>query len=139
MARPTGVTVLAILSFIGAGLTVLVALAFMMGGAALSQMTGGGPGAAMFAGLGAIGGVFILCFAVLYVVVGIGLWMLRNWGRLLMMILAGVGLVFGAIGLLTALMHFRMMGLAWNVVVCAVDLLIITYLLKPHVKQAFGA
>lgn len=139
MERPTGVTVLAILSFIGAGLTVLAALAFMMSGAALSQMTGGGPGAAMLAGLGAIGGVFILGFAVLYVVVGIGLWMLRNWGRLLMMILAGVGLVFGAIGLLTALMHFRMMGLVWNVVVCAVDLLIITYLLKPHVKMAFGA
>ena len=139
MERPTGVSVLAILSFIGAGLTVLVAFAFLMGGAALSQMAGGGPGTAMFTGLGAIGGVFILGFAALYVVVGVGLWMLRNWGRVLMLILAAIGLILGALGLLSALMHFRIMALVWQFIVCGIDVWIITYLLKPHVKLAFGA
>jgi uncharacterized membrane protein (DUF2068 family) len=139
MERPAGVSVLAILSFIGAGLTVLVALAFIMGSAAISQMVGGGPGTAMFVGLGAIGGILILCFAALYVVVGIGLWTLKNWGRLLMLILAAIGLIFGALGLLSALMHLRIVGLVWQLIVCGIDVWIITYLLKPHVKQAFGA
>jgi len=139
MERPTGVSVLAILSFIGAGLTVLVALAFMMGSATISQMVGGGRGSAMLVGLGVVGGVFILGFAALYLVVGFGLWTLKNWGRLLMLILAAIGLIFGALGLLTALMHFHIMGLVWQFVVCAIDVWIITYLLKPHVKQAFSA
>lgn len=139
MERPTGVSVLAILSFIGAGLTVLVALAFMMGSAAISQMVGGGTGSAMFVGLGAIGGVFILGFAILYLVVGFGLWTLKNWGRLLMLILAAIGLIFGALGLLSALMHMRIPVMVWQLIVCGIDVWIITYLLKPHVKQAFGA
>jgi len=138
MERPTGVSVLAILSFIGAGLTVLVALAFMTGSAAISQMVGGGPGSAMFVGLGAIGGVFILGFAALYLVVGFGLWTLKTWGRLLMLILAAIGLIFGALGLLTALIHLRIAVLVWQLIVCGIDVWIITYLLKPHVKQAFG-
>jgi uncharacterized membrane protein (DUF2068 family) len=111
----------------------------MMGGAAISQMVGGGAGSAMFVGLGAIGGIFILGFAVLYLVVGFGLWTLKNWGRLLMLILATIGLIFGALGLLRALMHFHIIGLAWQLIVCLIDVWIITYLLKPHVKQAFGA
>ena len=139
MERPTGVSVLAILSFIGAALTVLVALLFMMSGAVISQMVGGGSGSAMFVGMGAIGGVFILGFAILYVVVGFGLWTLKSWGRLLMVILAAIGLAFGVLGLVSALMHLRTMVLVWQLIVCAIDLWIVTYLQKPHVKQAFGA
>jgi uncharacterized membrane protein (DUF2068 family) len=139
MERPTGVSVLAVLCFISAGLAILVSVAFMMGSAAISQMIGGGAGSAMFVGLGAIGGVFILGFAALYLIVGFGLWMLKSWGRLLMLILAAIGLIFGALGLLRALMHFHIMALVWQAIVCAIDLWIITYLQKPHVKQAFGA
>ena len=139
MERPTGVSVLAVLCFIAAGLTILISLAFMMGSAAISQMIGGGAGSAMFVGLGAIGGIFILAFAALYLVVGFGLWTLKNWGRLLMLILAAIGLVFGALGLLRALMHFHVMVLAWQLIVCLIYAWIITYLLKPHVKQAFAA
>ena len=139
MERPTGVSVLAVLCFIAAGLTILISLAFMMGSAAISQMIGGGAGSAMFVGLGAIGGIFILAFAALYLVVGFGLWTLKNWGRLLMLILAAIGLVFGALGLLRALMHFHVMVLAWQLIVCLIYAWIITYLLKTHFKQAFAA
>jgi hypothetical protein len=56
-----------------------------------------------------------------------------------MLILAAIGLIFGALGLLTALIHLRIGGLVWQLIVCGIDVWIITYLLKPHVKQAFSA
>ncbi|MBI3670817.1 MAG: hypothetical protein HY237_13690 [Acidobacteria bacterium] len=140
MERPTGVTVLAILAFIGAGLSVLCALVMFVGGAALSALGGrGAMGLGMLAGMGAaVAGVFILFLAVVYAAVGYGLWTLQNWGRVVCIVLIAIGLVFAALGLLTALFHFRIGVLLWQLIVCAIDVWIITYLLKTHVKQAFG-
>jgi hypothetical protein len=141
MERPTGVTILAVLCFIGAGFAALGALLTFVGGAALSALGGRGTmGLGMLAGFGAaVFGVFILCLGVIYAVVGYGLWTLQNWGRIVAIVLIALGLVFAALGLLGALVHFRIGVLLWQVIVCAIDVWIITYLLKPHVKQAFGA
>ncbi len=140
MERPTGVTILAVLAFIFAGLAVLGALAFFVGGSLLSSMTGssGGMGG-LLAGLGAIAGVIILIIAALYAVVGFGLWKLQNWGRILCLILVALGLLSSVLGLVKSLtpLHFGL--LIWQLVWVAVDVWIITYLLRPHVKQAFGA
>jgi hypothetical protein len=140
MQRPTGVTVLAVLAFIGAAFCLLGALFFMIGGAAMSQLGGSSMGGgAMFAGLGALAGVFILGFAVLYAVVGFGLWKLQNWARILALIGAAVGTLIGLLRILGALAHFHPGIVVLNLIVCAFDIWILTYLLKPHVKQAFGA
>src|SRR3989442_1013169 len=65
MERPTGVTVISVLNFIGAAFYVLGALGIFMGGAFLAQMTrsspqGGAGMTAMIAGLGAVLGVVLL-------------------------------------------------------------------------------
>ena len=132
---------MAILAFIGAGFAVLGALLMFVGGAALTTLGGQGTmGLAMLGGMGAaVAGVFCLILGVVYAVVGYGLWTLQNWGRVVCMVLIAIGLVFAALGVLTALVHFRIVVLLWQLIVCAIDVWIITYLLKPHVKQAFGA
>ncbi len=141
MERPTGVTVLAILAFIGAVFAVLGALLMFVGGAALTALGGRGTmGLAMLGGMGAaVAGVFCLFLGVVYGVVGYGLWTLQNWGRVIALVLIAIGLVFAALGVLTSLVHFRIGILLWQLIVGAIDVWIITYLLKPHVKQAFGA
>ena len=51
MQRPTGVTVISVLGFIGAGLLFLASLGMFLGGALLSSMAGQ-PGFGMIAGIG---------------------------------------------------------------------------------------
>ena len=139
MERPTGVTILAVLGFIGAGMLVLAAILMFIGGAILSNMAA----YPMFAMLGGIGGAIVavvfLSFAALYVVTALGLLKLQNWARVLVIVLLGISVCFYALGLLGALVHFRVGLLIWRAMFAALDIWIILYLLKPHVKQAFGA
>jgi uncharacterized membrane protein (DUF2068 family) len=139
MERPTGVTILAILAFVGAGLLVLAALGFLLvGGVMLSRMAAMPMG--MMGGIGvAFVAVFCLVFAVLYVVIGAGLWKLQNWARILAIVLAALAVLFQALGVLGALAHFHPFLFIWRAIFLAIDVWIIVYLLKPNVKQAFGA
>jgi len=93
MQRPTGVTILAVLAFIGAGLSVLVAIGAFLGGAVMSSMMAN-PRFGMLAGVGAvIVGVFLLGIAVMDVVIGFGLWKLQNWARILTIVLSVLDLI----------------------------------------------
>jgi hypothetical protein len=139
MERPTGVTILAVLGFIATGLLVLAALGVLLGGAMVANMAAR-PGMGMIAGIGgAIIGVALLGFAVLYAVVGFAFLKLQNWARLLVIVLCGLGVLFNGLGVLTALFHFPVVVVTVRAIVVAVDLWVALYLLKPHVKQAFGA
>jgi hypothetical protein len=139
MERPTGVTILAVLGFIATGLLVLAALGVLLGGAMVANMAAR-PGMGMIAGIGgAIIGVALLGFAVLYAVVGFAFLKLQNWARLLVIVLCGLGALFNGLGVLTALFHFHVVVVTVRAIIVAVDLWVALYLLKPHVKQAFGA
>ena len=94
MERPTGVTILAVLGFVAAGMSVLAAIAMFLGGAFLSNVATR-PGLGALAGIGgAIIGVVFLGFAALYVVTGLGLWNLQNWARVLIIVLLGISVLF---------------------------------------------
>jgi hypothetical protein len=138
MERPTGVTILAVLAFIGAGFLVLGALAFIFGGAMLAGLSQAG-GGALLGGLGMFAAVIFLAIAALYVVTGIGLLGLKNWARVVTIVLIALGLVSGAFGLVSSLTHFSIGLLLWRACIIALDVWILVYLFKPHVKQAFGA
>ncbi len=139
MERPTGVTILAVLGFIGAGMLVLAALAMLVGGAMVANMAAR-PGLAMIGGVGgAIVAVVFLGIAALYLVVALGFLKLQNWARVLTIVLCGVGVLFNGLGVLNALVHFHVVIVVWQAIVVAIDLWVMLYLLKPHVKQAFGA
>jgi uncharacterized membrane protein (DUF2068 family) len=142
MGRPVGVTILAILNFIGAGLCVLLGLGMMLGGGfiatMLSQQGQGSAGAAgVLAGLGAAAGVFIIIMGGVSALLGFGLWKLKGWARIVSIVLAGISGAFQLLGLLGSLAHFSLFAVVWSLFWLAIDALIIWYLLKPEVKAAF--
>ncbi len=139
MERPTGVTILAVLAFVGTACSVLAALGMFIGGTMVANMVAR-PGFGMAAGIGgAILGVFFLAVGALYAVIGTGMLNLWNWLRILVIVLSFVGAFFYAAGILTALFHFHPVLVLWRAILLGVNLWIAFYLLKPHVKQAFGA
>lgn len=142
MERPAGVTVLAVLNFLGAGLCVLGGLAFMVdmgiGGAAAASRKGAGMGA-FLVGLGAVGGVVLLVFAVIAALVGIGLWTLRGWARTVTIVLSILGLVVAVPAFFISLLSFRVVHLIFLLTRAGISALIVWYMFRPHVKQAFGA
>jgi hypothetical protein len=143
MERPAGVTLLSVLALIGAVILALGGLVMVLGGAMMTRMSGMSPQhprLAAFAGLGGtVIGLMMLGVAAVYVVMGIGLWKLENWARILTMVFAGLGVLFFGLHLLTALIHFRILLLFWRAIFAALNVWIVVYLLQPHVKQAFRA
>jgi hypothetical protein len=96
------------------------------------------PAALVGAGVVIVAGL-CLFFAALYALDGYGLLKVQNWARILTIFLAGFSLLFAAFGALAALAHFRVLFLFRELLIAGVDVVVLTYLFKPHVKQAFGA
>jgi hypothetical protein len=147
MNRPTGVTVLAVLDFIGAGMGVLCGVLMFLGGAFLgayfaniAQRSGGtAAGAGVGAAIGIMFGIVFLVMAAVSGVVGFGMWNLKEWGRILQLIFAGLGALGQAFGVLSSLFRFRVGGLLLHLVFLAINAWIIFYLIQPHVRAAFAA
>ena len=139
MGRPTGVTVLAILDFIGAACCLLGGIAMILGGGFIATMMsqqGAGAGG-ILAGLGAVAGIFIIIMGGIAALLGFGLWKLKEWARIVSIVLAGIGAALQLLGLLGTLAHFNVLAVIWGIFWLAIDALIIWYLLKPEVKAAF--
>ena len=96
-SRPGCVTAYAILLFLGAGLMALggIVIAILLFGssATLKSMN---LGASSLGAMSALGGIiaFLICslFVVFYIVLGWGLWNLKNWARILVIIIQSLGL-----------------------------------------------
>lgn len=139
MGRPGGVTVIAVLDFIGAGLCVLFGIMLLLGasflGAALSQGQAGNAAAGgLMAMLGGAASVFFLVIAAVSALIGWGLWTLKNWARIVQIIFAALGLL----NALSTLLHFSSAVLFGFVIGVAINGLVIWYLLKPEVAAAFN-
>jgi hypothetical protein len=140
MQRPVGVTILAVLAFVAAGGLVLMALLSLLGGALVSSL--GARGVGMMAGLGAaVIAVFFLILAVVEVVVGIGLWKLRNWARIVTIVLCGLSFLGAVLSILNPFhIHvFFFLFLVRRLIYAAIYAWILWYLFQPSVKQSFGA
>jgi len=139
MERPSGVTILSVLSFLGAGFAVLGACAaFFIGAAGLAAASGGRAMGGPFAALGAFGGVVFLVCAAIYAVNGVGLWKLFGWGRMLTIVLVAIGMIFGIMGLFRMFVPMHPFLIVWQLFWLGIEVWILMYMFKPHVKQAFG-
>lgn len=146
MNRPAGVTLISILFFVATGLLLIAAIGSFVGGAFIGSMIGaaarqrgaGMTGAGMGAIVGAFIGIFFLVCSALNGVCGFGLWKLKEWARILTIVLCGIGVALGALGFFAGMLHFHLFVMMWRMVWLAIDLGIIWYLLQPEVKAAFA-
>ncbi|MCH6553161.1 MAG: hypothetical protein IH789_04155 [Acidobacteria bacterium] len=142
MDRPTGVTILAVLHFFGAAAYIFAALGLFALGAGGAMTAAEMPeldGAVAFLlGLGAVLGFILLIFGVLSLALGIGLLKLRNWARVITIVLVGLGLLLSALSLLGSLLSFEIGSFIGDAIFVALQGWMLHYLLQPHVKDAFG-
>lgn len=122
--RPTGVTILAILAFIGGVLSILAGLALVGLGGVFAAAGGG---------LAILFGIYALVWGALALWIGWGFWQLRpsawRWGVILMV----VGVV---IAILQIVLGYS--DLVGGIISIAIDLAVIYYLTTPAVRAAFG-
>ncbi len=142
MNRPAGVTVIAVLCFVFGALYALGGATMMAGGGIIAKIMSeqgqaAGPLAGMIAGLGAAIGIFLLLIGIVDIVLGVGLLQVKEWARIVSIVLAGIGAALGVLGLLGGLVHFVLFATIFRACVLAVEIWIIIYLLKPEVKAAF--
>jgi hypothetical protein len=117
-ARPTGVTILAVLAGIGGVLTAI-------GGIALFVL-----GAVAFGGLGALLGLAFIAVAALYLAFCVGALQMKAWAWPLGMVGAAAGIILAALQLIS--------GDVTQVISIGIGGLIIWYLNQPAIKSAFG-
>jgi uncharacterized membrane protein (DUF2068 family) len=132
--RPVGVILIAILHWLRGALYLGVGFA-LLGFAHLSahmieSVAGDTVIQRLVSGLGKTLGVAVLLFALLYIVMGFGLWAMKNWARILT-------LIFALIWLLSALIRMAHFPTPFHLLRAAVDVAILVYLLLPDVKRAF--
>ncbi len=139
--KPVGVIVLAVLDFVGAGVMVLVALGLAVGLSVVGMMMHRPGMGATMAAVGALGAVVVLILAVLFALLGWGLWTLRNWARIVTIVLAALGLAGSIMGFFFwgGVHAFAGVLWIWPLIRIAVNGIILWYMLQPEVKQAFGA
>lgn len=132
MARPTGVTILAVLGYLGAGVLALIGVAFLMGGAFFGTMMEGmwGMGASFFAAMGVLIAFVLFFIAALYALMAWGFWAGKSWAWVLGLVLSGLS-ALGALGSLATRDYTAIVNIA-------ISGFIIWYLLQPGVKAWFG-
>src|SRR5262245_55041928 len=112
MTRPTAVTVLAVLQFIGGALWGLAGALVAFANIAAPPAQHAEPGSTMVA-------TVLMAMAAYQIICGIGLWNLRSYGRIMQMVSAGIGLLGIPIGTI-------------------ISIVILVYLSKPGVKVLFS-
>jgi len=135
--RPLGVTLTAIYEFLRAGVYLLLGLGVVSVGGLLSKLMPDSPqGATMSrltSGAGHLIGILFLLYAALPIALGIGLLLLKNWARILTIVLSALAFLVSLRSLL-GVHHRPMISLAG-----LLHLAIVIYLLLPGTTRAFTA
>ncbi len=111
--RPTGVTVIAVLNFIGFALGIIGALLFLVGGSVLvsnpnfltDALTSQGVPVdsatyiPVAGGALVVFGIFVGLLAVISLILGIGLLKGKNWARIVEIVFSGIGIIFALMSL----------------------------------------
>lgn len=141
--RPAGVTVIAILQFIGAAMCLFAGLAFLLAGGtiaasmAAANREGGAMGSGLVGAFIGAGAIVCLIFAALWLITAIGMLKLKSWGRWMTIIFTGIAAVLAVLGLIFALLHFNIVIFVVRLIFLVMYGLILWYMFQPEVDQAF--
>lgn len=138
--RPAGVVLIALYHFLSALFLLFLAIALLVGGTVLGAVFASGHdsplgGLGMFVGL--MGAVFFFFYAVIAFVAGYGMWSLREWGRILSIVLAAISLLLSLPGLLMMGLHLNLFFGTYRLFRIAIAILMIWYLKQPPIRAAF--
>lgn len=137
---PTGVKVISVLFYIGAGFTILGAILFILFGGIFASLFGlSGMSFTLF-------GIVLLILGVFEIFLARGLWKGRNWARIVVIIELGVGIIAAIIMFISSISLAGLSGSSglimavfYFIVELAIDGLIGGYLLfSQKVKEAFS-
>ena len=139
--RPTGVTIMAVLFFIGGALGVLSGL--LVFAIPISTMD---PLISMLVSYQIVIGIIMIIVSGLYIAVGWGLWALQNWGRIMALVLLALGTIGNLVSGISLLVGVNVEGFrlsypgagVTSLLWAGVGIWMIWYLLKPETEAAFG-
>ena len=141
--RPSGVTVVAVLTFFGASILTLGSFAFLF--VAAMAMTGsdaGEPVSAALAGMGLAGSFSLLVLAGVAVCLAIGVLKLREWARVLSIASISAGIAITILSLF-AFRRYVVIPVVpsfiCHLIVLATACCMLEYLSRTQVKQFFNA
>jgi hypothetical protein len=141
MKRPTGVTIIAILTFCAAAVLVVGSVAFFV--VAVMGMTGvdsGSPVSVAIAGMGVAGGFSLLVLAGIAVCLAVGVLKLCEWARIvsIVSITTGVGCTVLSLTVFRGYVLVPVVpSLVCHSLLMATALWMLAYLSRPQVKRAF--
>ena len=142
MKRPTGVTILAVLTFCTAAFLAVGSVAFFV--VPVMDMTGGDSGDAAsgaIAGMGAAGGFSLLLLAGIAVCLAMGVLELCEWARIVSIVSIAVGLGCTVLSLFALEGHLMIPvvpSIVCHFLLMAPAVWMLACLLLPRIKQAFG-
>jgi hypothetical protein len=125
-ARPTGITILAVLAGIGGVFLILGGIAAV----GLGGLAGSSSGSAVIGGFVAFFGILFLILGVVYLAFAYGAWTLKRWAWTLGIAGQVVSLALAALNAVS--------GNGVNIVGILISVAILYYLWTPAVKAAFG-
>jgi hypothetical protein len=132
--RPLGVTLIAVWFWLSGAFGILLGLGFAVAGGlagrAMHALSAGTALPGFLAGLGAFLGIAIAGLSVLTAIAGLGVFLLKGWGRILAIALALLSLLFS----IRALFHPHPLSLIRPII----DIAIIGYLMLPEVQAKFS-
>src|SRR5580700_11256392 len=141
--RPTGVTIIAVLTFCGGAILALGSFGFfLLAVMGTTSKDGGQPVSAAIDGMGVAGGFSLLVLAGVAAGLAIGVLKLREWAWIVSIacIAAGIGCTIFSI---FAFWEYRLIPvvamIVFHLLVIATGIWMVTYLARPNVKQAFRA
>lgn len=140
--RPWGVSLLAILFFVGvASYTMLTLLTIAAPETLRSVLIGLSPQGSGPELLLSMGGLLTIYFTIMAIVAGLigyGLWTLRNWARWLVIVITALSLLAAIAGIVQALNNINPSTLLLGFFRIGLSTLVLWYLWAANVRVAFG-
>ncbi|HZQ92109.1 MAG TPA: hypothetical protein VFA60_09980 [Terriglobales bacterium] len=135
MNRPLGITLLAVLNFASAAVQIAAGVLVFTG--RVSNAITVGTGLDWFLH-GPLAGLAVLLLALIQLLIGIGLWRLRNWARRLLVVILGLNCAGLVVALFAAGRLHDSVALIAVALRLAISALLLWYLLSPPVARAFA-
>ena len=131
--RPAGVAILAILLIIFSVFEIIggILFAIIMGAPQPSII----PWLYTSSPILMIPGIIVTIFGIFYLISGIGMWMLKNWARILAIIFGFLGIIGGIFIIIVSIPDI--FGILFGVIEFIISLVIVIYLMQEDVSAYF--